>query len=368
MGWRWIGIWLVALPLIALAVLWPRMSTGAIGAAQVRDPVTITHYRADYRVDAAGKLEATETITAEFPRYDRRHGIFRYWDITNPNNPGLRQIPTVRSIRMDDRAINYEMLSRESGRFRVAKIGNPNSYLSEGTHVFEINYTIDGVLDPGLAGADLRFASAVDTGAAPAPSVFLWNVVAPGWENEIQRADITVQLPGAVSGMQCAIGWGVGRACTDIAVDGRTVRLGAEGLRPRTPVTVRVGADAAPPPRTEVPWAMGWEPVLGTTGAGALRVGIITVLAALLGAALYAASREKPPSFPLEYGPPDGIGPAQFEMIRNKTVGPHALTATLFHLGSISPNGGWRKSTGWRTGNGRSSASPNPRNSRGLIR
>ncbi len=46
------------------------------------------------------------------------------------------------------------MLWEGGQRFRVAKIGDPDQYLSSGTHVFEIRYTIDGVLDPGTTGAD----------------------------------------------------------------------------------------------------------------------------------------------------------------------------------------------------------------------
>ena len=52
----------------------------------------------------------------------------------------------------------YQMLWEDGERFRVAKIGDPDQYLSSGTHVFEIRYTIAGVLDPGTTGADKTFA------------------------------------------------------------------------------------------------------------------------------------------------------------------------------------------------------------------
>ena len=52
------------------------------------------------------------------------------------------------------------------------------------------------------------------TGNSPNPSViptrtsaFFWNVIAPAWNNEIERADITVTLPGGVTGAQCSVGY-----------------------------------------------------------------------------------------------------------------------------------------------------------------
>ncbi len=139
--------WLIALALIAIAVLWPLVFTGSSSAGQVDDPVTFSEYRADFHVDGNGNLDATETITAEFP--SGRHGLFRYWDIANPNSPRVRQKPEITSILMDGNPIDYQMLSESGGRFRVAKIGDPDRYLDWGTHIFEIRYTVPGVLDPG---------------------------------------------------------------------------------------------------------------------------------------------------------------------------------------------------------------------------
>ena len=135
--------WLIALALIAIAVLWPLVFTGSSSAGQVDDPVTFSEYRADFHVDGNGNLDATETITAEFP--SGRHGLFRYWDIANPNSPRVRQKPEITSILMDGNPIDYQTLSESGGRFRVAKIGDPDRYLDWGTHIFEIRYTVPGV-------------------------------------------------------------------------------------------------------------------------------------------------------------------------------------------------------------------------------
>ena len=105
----------------------------------------------------------------------------------------------------------------------MAKIGDPDEYLGSGTHVFEIRYSIPGVLDPGTTGADLRFAD-VDRRRRTRTSVFFWNVVAPSWNNQIQHAEITVTMPADVTGAQCSVGLGVGTPCKDLTVSGNTDR------------------------------------------------------------------------------------------------------------------------------------------------
>ena len=48
-------------------------------------------------------------------------------------------------------------------------------------------------------------------------------------------ADISVTLPGDVTGAQCSVGFGVGRACRDLTVDGNTVDLSARHTWRRAP-------------------------------------------------------------------------------------------------------------------------------------
>ena len=83
---------------------------------------------------------------------------------------------------LDGEPAPYRMLWEDGKRFRVAKIGDPDSYLGFGTHVFEIRYTIPGVLDPGSTGADKQFAESTGD-PRPRTSVFFWNVIAPVWNN-----------------------------------------------------------------------------------------------------------------------------------------------------------------------------------------
>jgi Predicted membrane protein (DUF2207) len=78
---RWFG-WLITLLFLAFGVLWPLVFTGGRSeASDAPDPVVITNFKADFVVDSDGRLDAVETITADFP--GDRHGVFRYWDVTN---------------------------------------------------------------------------------------------------------------------------------------------------------------------------------------------------------------------------------------------------------------------------------------------
>ena len=56
----------------------------------------------------------------------------------------------------------------------------------------------------------MRFAESTGDDAS-AQSVFFWNVIAGFWNNRMQQADISVTLPGDVTGAQCSVGVGVGR-------------------------------------------------------------------------------------------------------------------------------------------------------------
>ena len=68
--------WLIPLLLVGVGLLWPLLLSGSSGGGAVNaDPVEFSSYRAEFNVDAAGLMQATETITAEFP--GGRHGIFR---------------------------------------------------------------------------------------------------------------------------------------------------------------------------------------------------------------------------------------------------------------------------------------------------
>ena len=326
-------VWLIGLIVVAFmafGVLWPLFFTVDSGGGPATDPVSITNYRADYTIDTQGQLTATETITARFP--GGRHGIFRYWDTTNSNEPRVRQVPRVTSVLMDDEPIDVEFSWETFERFWVAKIGSPSRYLTPGIHVFEIQYTVPGVLDPGDLGADQRFDSSAGVPDAQVPSVFFWNVVPPTWDMAIEEADISVTLPDRVSGVECSVGFGIGRACEGLTVTGDRIQLAPTNLAPRTPVTMRAGVEVLTPSRDLLPWSYKWDPILGNSTSGVLWMLGLAVAAAVIGTMWWRRTVESSPGFPLQYAPPEGLGPVQVEYIRTESVPTNSLTATLLYL------------------------------------
>src|ERR1700754_377304 len=321
--------WLIPLALITFGLLWPLVIQGGSEASDVQDPVVFSNYKADLVVNRDGRLDAVEKITAEIP--SGRHGIFQWWDISNQNNPGLRQKPEVNSILLDGEPVPYQMMWEGGERFRVAKIGDPDRTLTWGTHVFEIRYSIPGVLDPGTPGANKTFAASTGE-PSTSPSVFMWDVVARSWNNDIEQADISVPLPGGIGRVQCSVGFGVGRECRDVAINGDSVRFSAVNLAPRTPVTVRAGVDVPTPQQATLPWPSAWDRILGQSVTGVVWIAGLTVAFGLGAFLWYRTTVEPSPGFPLQYAPPPGLGPVQTEYIRTETVAKNGLTATLFYL------------------------------------
>ena len=256
-----IGAVVVLLILSAAGLLWPVIVASIpASSSAASDPVSIVDYSARYDIQVDGHLSAVETITAQFP--SGRHGIFRYWDVTNPTDSGARQIPTVSSVTLDGRDVPVEYSTESAERYVVAKIGDPNSYVSQGVHVYEISYTVEGVIDPPSAGAG-DFATVVGDASASAQSVFYWNVVAPGWEMPIRQANVVVTLPAPSGRVECSADDRNAQPCAVGGEGTDVVTIAASDLDPRQPVTVRIGMNLPAPARDILPWSSSFDKVLG---------------------------------------------------------------------------------------------------------
>ena len=135
---------------LVLPVVWAWFER--LGAEEVSDPVRISSYDATYTVDSDGMLVASEEIQAEFP--SGRHGIFRYWDVADPADPSVRYLPRVISVTRDGSPEPYVEYWESGHRFLVAKIGDADTYLTPGTHTYELRYA-----DCGCDAADASFSN-----------------------------------------------------------------------------------------------------------------------------------------------------------------------------------------------------------------
>ena len=322
---------LLVLGLVGLVTLWPVVvnKIPSVDEAVGPDPVSITSYRADLVVHEDGRLDAVETLTTEFPI--GRHGIFRFWDVSDPSDSHVRYVPEDIEVTLDGHDVPVEYLWQKGRRYRVAKIGDPDRFVISGEHTYQISYRIDGALAPtDVGGGDFEtssWSSEGDHGTA----VFYWNVVAQGWQMAIGQSEVHVKFPVDTGEVKCTTGYSASGSCRidGAGTDEITIRTGA--LLPRTPVTVRADLDMPLPDRETLPWSVTFDPVLGRN-AGVLPVVLLLALAGFA-LALWRTIRtmEPPPGFPVSYVPPEGLGPVQTYYVMHERVPANALTATLMH-------------------------------------
>lgn len=304
-----IGLAVLVLVIVAPAALYGGDDNGTSGS----EDTTITSYVATFDVDDQGDMDVVEDLTVNFP-FSGKHGIFRFFDRTFQDDAHVRWIPRDIEVTMDGGDVPVDVTTEQRGRYTVARIGDPDVYVDPGKHVYEISYSIDGVLIDGTNGHETDF---------------YWNLIPSGWQQAIKRADLTVNLPADAQDVQCAVG-DLGD-CTLSGEGTPTLHVQAKGLEPETPVTVRTGLDIPTPPTSTLPWTPRFDQVFGTSVTALLVVLVIAVLAGLGAFLLARRTREKDPGFPLLYAPPDGIGPAQAAYLVSEDVDNEQYVATLMY-------------------------------------
>ena len=307
-----IGLAIVGAVLAANALLW---NLG--GSSSGSEPSTITNYQADFVVDDDGDIHVTETLTLD--GLFTRHGIFRFFDRADPTAPATRRTPYDISVTRDGAEEPFEVLKESHRRFTNLKIGSATKTLGMGEHTYVIKYSMHDAIQPGQ-GVD-------------EDSQFYWQLIPSGWQQEIDRATLTVELPvPSADQVQCAIGSGNSDGCTVEGAGTETLTVTTGPLDDHTPLSIKTGLDLATPDQdTNVPWPARFDRTLSSSP---ILLGLVVLLA--LGAAfigLTAARRsfEADPQFPLMYGPPEGVGPAQAKYILTESIDREAYVATLMY-------------------------------------
>jgi uncharacterized membrane protein YgcG len=304
---RWVGRG-IALLLLAGVVLFPAIRWPSLEGIEA-DTATITGYDADFVIMKDGRITVTETIDVNFP--DFKHGIFRFFDVQDPNDSRVRLVPRNLSVTRDGQAEPFEVLSESKGRYRNVKIGSPYTTIT-GDHNYVIRYSIEGAL------------GSTDDGRAE----LYWNLVPGGWRMPIQSSRLTVHLPTE------AVGVGATGGCEARPTrDGFRVTTGP--LEVNTPVTVRTTLGLAAPERDRLPWPQRFDPVFGSSVIGLVLLLVVAAFTGLMGVRLARQSREPKPAYPLMYAPPDGIGPAQAKYLFTETIGKEAFVASIMQTSEV---------------------------------
>jgi hypothetical protein len=323
-------VWTVLGLLVVVAlVLRPALAYGGLvpdaDSDDTVEDTTITDYVVDMTVDADGDLHAVETITVEFPSSDK-HGIFRFWDRTDEYDAHARRAPEIASITRDGRPEPYGTLDQDGRRFTVAQIGDKDVTLTPGEHTYVLDYTVPNALDAN----DPTVTTTTEDEAA---TMLYWQLVPRGWQQRIERASLTVHLPvPAQDDVACAVGRDATSGC-EVQGGGTTDLTVTTGpLEPRTPVTIATGLAMATPALTDpVPWSPRWDGVLGTSVPLLVLVLLLAAAAVALGALLARRVHERSPGFPLQYVPPEGIGPAQAVYVLREHVDRTTWIATMMY-------------------------------------
>ncbi len=326
---------LVVLVVIGFGLFLPGLiPTSSNPADPVFEPTTITSYDADFTLADNGDLTVVETLTVDFPSGIDRHGIFRFWDRHDPNDDRARRNVDDLDITMDGRAVQVDLSSRQRGRYTVARIGSPDVLVTPGEHVYRIGYSIAGVI---IAGEGDR------------PSTFYWNLIPAGWNQWIESSELRVHLPAPAEAVRCGVGLGDEPPPCDLIGNGTEKLVVTTGpLAPNTPVTLRTGlAIPTPPAGNTLPWPARFDPVLGSHPILLGLVAVLTAVTAWLGLAAARRSIEIKPPFPLMYGPPEGIGPAQASYILHETNRDDAYVGTLMHAAQHEAIDLQRSDDGW---------------------
>lgn len=295
-------------------------------ATATSDPVTITKYDATFGVDEHGTLTAVETLTTQFPY--GRHGIFRFFDTTAPWDSHARLIPKDIVVSMDGHAEPMSLSWQKGRRYRVAKIGDPDTTLAQGQHVFTISYKIEGALAPANAG--VGGGQSGSWSSEKGQSAFYWNVVAGGWQMPIGSSTSTVRLPADAGNTECFVGTDNSGTCT-VSANGDDIVVTTGGLAPRTPVTIRADVAMSLPDQVRLPWTAPFDGVLGQSVPLMVLLTLLGIAGLVVGRMWEWRARETPPGFPVMYEPPAGLGPVQAYYVANERVPGRALVATLLH-------------------------------------
>ncbi len=329
---RWL-LRLVGLGLLGVGILLWVVIPGVSSDTPVAEETTISSYIATFEVSDDGRLSVVETLTVNFP-FPGKHGIFRFFDVRDENDPGARRQPHDLYVSRDGAAEPAELLSEGGGRYRVWKIGSADVTLAPGDHTYVLRYRIDDVLLP--------------VGGDPALSEFYWNLVPGGWRQPIEDARLTVTLPAATSDVRCAVGQGAVSGCRLRGEGTTTLRVRAGPLPPRTPVTLQTTVATPPSSGSAVPWPQRFDPVLGTRLFLLVLVLVAAVGSGVAGWLLSRRTHEQKPAFPLQYAPPVGVGPAQGRYIFTERLGKESFVASVMQAAEHGAVVLDRESDGWR--------------------
>lgn len=305
-----IGGWVRA-ALVALALALPTTA-----AAEER----INRFQSDIAVLKDGSIDVTETIEVTVENVRINHGIFRDFPIRYriPRGGYVRVGFEFVDATLDGQPVrtSEELIK---GGVRI-KLGDPNSYVSTGPHVYRIRYRADRELG--------RFDKFDE---------LYWNVTGNGWIFPIDIAEVTVRLPSPVRFTSQAYYTGAEGSTARSArlvseQPGQATITTTAPLGPNEGLTVALAWPKGvidPPTQSEL-----FGKWFARNGASLVSLLGLWALAAYYWIAWKRAGRDPDAGtmVPL-FSPPENMSPAAVRYMMKRKVDPRTMSSTLVSLG-----------------------------------
>ncbi|HWN75036.1 MAG TPA: DUF2207 domain-containing protein [Candidatus Udaeobacter sp.] len=147
--------------------------------ASARGPAErILVYHSDITLEDDGSLQVTDTITVVSAGQQIRHGIFRDFPTTYIDPYNNRYVVGFQMLSATCDSAPEQFRTEDYFNGKRIYLGNPNSFVSPGQHVYTITYTTN---------RQLGFYKDHDE--------LFWNVTGIGWDFPIDATSATVHLP-----------------------------------------------------------------------------------------------------------------------------------------------------------------------------
>lgn len=274
---------------------------GQIGTEDVSE--RIISYHSDIHIQKNRRVQVTETIEVYSRGIDIQHGIYREIPLYYKSSKGQHRVAfDLKGIKMDGKTEPYHKEWKENGI--VIYIGDKNTYVENGRHIYEIQYEVEYVL-----------------GLYDTYDEFYWNVNGNGWELYADSVSATVYLPsGAKVKKETAYTGGKGsreRNYVSENLGDHVTFATTEYLSASEGLTVVIGWDkgfVAEPTSWDNFIEHLWNYALVYTGLLALLLGLLFNFIIW-----YRYGRDpKPGTIIPRYYPPNNMSPAECAYLNNE--------------------------------------------------
>ena len=178
----------------AVYLLWIALLLSMAGSPAAAREV-ITNFDSSVRINADSSMNVTETITVNVENIEIKRGIIRSFPVEYEDKNGSTVYVgfDVQDVLLDGQPVEWS--TQRDGRYEKLRIGDPDSYISRGTHTFTIEY---------ITTHQVGFFEDHDE--------LYWNVTGNQWTFPIKKASCVVSLPGGRPGEGFTdFGWYVGQ-------------------------------------------------------------------------------------------------------------------------------------------------------------